>query len=190
MCVIICRVCNYMYCVLGCVHECVCVSVDVCRWMCVCVYVLVCLCVSECVCVCVCVWVYVCVCVYVCTYAWACERVCRCACVLCMYGCIPMYLCVCVSMSVWLRVTANTDSFMQSELKNKRFRIVFVVDPIHWQFEDRPMRWSGDPFRFMHDWGFTCTQKYKISEFRIKSASTQYYRYSKWLCRSWSTRRD
>jgi len=33
-------------------------------------------------------------------------------------------------------------------------------------------------------------QKYRTSELRIKSAGTQYYRTSKWLCRSWFIRRD
>ena len=31
-------------------------------------------------------------------------------------------------------------------------------------------------------WGLTCTQEYRISELRIKSASTQCYRNSKWIC--------
>jgi len=33
-------------------------------------------------------------------------------------------------------------------------------------------------------------KKYRISELKNRSASSQYYCYSKWLCGSWSTRRD
>ena len=41
------------------------------------------------------------------------------------------------------------DSFVRSELGNGRFEFIPVIDPIHWRFEDRSMRWSSDPYRFV-----------------------------------------
>jgi len=41
------------------------------------------------------------------------------------------------SLCLRLRVTAIMDSLMQSKLGNRRFRLVFTVDPIARQFEDR-----------------------------------------------------
>ena len=72
---------------------------------------------------------------------------CACVCIWCMYECMCMYVVVYVhgcivrvSSYVWLRVTAILYSLVRSKLGNRRFRLVFTVDPIHWQFEDRTTR--------------------------------------------------
>ena len=55
---------------------------------------------------------------------------------------------------------------------------------------------SAIPPNWLIDWGIFLIElepTHKNIEFqnlKIEFASTQYYRYSKWLCRWWSTRRD
>jgi len=56
---------------------------------------------------------------------------------------VYVYVQVCMSIyiiSVWLRVVMIMDSLVRSQLSNRRFGFVPIVDPIHWRFEDRPMR--------------------------------------------------
>ena len=130
----------------------VCMGVNVCMSVCachVCSWVHV-----GCVCV-LCEWVcrgvyiemYMRVSIYIDVYA----GICVCIFYICMGIRVCMYyvsLCVCVRVClyiivcVWLRVTAFSGSFMWSELSNRSFEFVFIVDPIHWQFENRSMRWS------------------------------------------------
>ena len=64
-----------------------------------------------------------------------------CECVICVLIFLPL--------CVWLRVTAITDSFVRSKLSNRRFGFVPVMHLIHWGFEDRHIKWSGDPYGFV-----------------------------------------
>ena len=82
----------------------------------------------------------------------------RCMYYACLGVCMSTYmyvLCVCVqvyvhmSSCIWLHGYSVLDSFVRSELSNRRFRFVPVMDSIHWQFEDRPMRWSRDQYQFV-----------------------------------------
>ena len=69
---------------------------------------------------------YVIMCVII-IYMWACSAV--------MYIICVSVLCVCMLIPPSVCMVAcynNLDSFMRSELKNKRFELVFIVDPIHW----------------------------------------------------------
>ena len=55
---------------------------------------------------------------------------------------------VCTYVFVYHRVCLVTwysisDSLVRSEHDNGRFGVLLVMDPIHWRFEDWPMRWSG-----------------------------------------------
>ena len=82
----------YVVCVY-CVHECVCMCVDVCACVCMCLDVCACVWMGVCMCVdvyvhvcgwvCACVWIDVCMCVYGCVHAcvwvWACVWMCMCA---------------------------------------------------------------------------------------------------------------
>jgi len=91
---------------------------------------------------CACVNVYGSVCIYniyVCVYLCMCGGTLVYARVACVYG----YMCECImcvdspsSLYIWLRVIAILDSFVRSELGNKRFGVVLVMDPIHWRFKD------------------------------------------------------
>ena len=40
------------------------------------------------------------------------------------------------------------------------------------------------------DWGGTCTQNTVFQRYKIEVQGAQFYRNSKWLCGSWSTRRE
>ena len=68
-----------------------------------------------------------------------------------VYGYIPVcvYICILVISCVWMRVIAISDSFGEIRTCYMRFRLVAVMDPIYWRFEDRSMRWPGDPYRFV-----------------------------------------
>ena len=121
-------------------------------WVCaVCVSVCVCCvneCVGMCVCIYICMYVYTHIYVYICMYMGVHVYVCMCVCV--YMWCVYVYEC----MFVWIHlfgcvVTAITDSFVQSEIGNRRFILVPVMHLIHGWFEDRPMRWSRDPYRFI-----------------------------------------
>jgi len=85
----------------------------------------------------VCVYIYIHVCILVCVYV-------------CMWGYV-YNVCVClyIIVSIRLRVTAFQTRSVRSELGNGRFELVPVVDPIHRRFEDWPMGWLGDLYRFM-----------------------------------------
>jgi len=81
------------------------------------------------------VYVYTCICIYMgvhfCVYVHVCKSV-------------FMFTFIC--MIAWY---SDTDPFSEIETRCRRFIIVFVINLIHWRFEDLPMRWSGDPYRFM-----------------------------------------
>ena len=122
-----------------------------------CLHVWVCVVCMNVVCGCLGAWVGVhvslwkCVCIsYVYVY-----RICICVGVdACVYRvCLGISPLVSQSLSlfvcVWLRVAAITDSFVWSELGNRRFGFVPIIDPINWQFEDGHTRWFRDPYRFI-----------------------------------------
>ena len=101
------------------------------------------MCVHEC--LCVCMGICKCICVYMYVLVYICI-------VLCM--CTGVYQYVYIFVFVWVHVCSFaccsvSDSFVQFELSNKRFGVVPVMDPILWRFEDRPMRWSRDQYRFV-----------------------------------------
>jgi len=59
-----------------------------------------------------------------------------------MHEYVYVYVQVCMSIYIMcarLRVIAITDSFERSELDNRRFRFVPVIDPIEWRFKERQM---------------------------------------------------
>ena len=50
--------------------------------------------------------------------------------------------------------------------------------------------WAWSEFWLVFDWGETCTEKQSL-ELKLRCAKIpQYYRYRKWLCGSWSTKRE
>ena len=66
--------------------------------------------------------------------------------------CVWRYMCTDVYSYEFICLVACyiiSDSFVQSELGNERFRLVRVMDLTHWRFEDRLMRWFGDSYRFV-----------------------------------------
>jgi len=44
---------------------------------------------------------------------------------------------------------SSSELFAQSEFGKGRIEFVLAVDLMHWRFEDRPMGWSGDLYRFV-----------------------------------------
>jgi len=108
-----------------------------------CVYVRECV---WCMCVCeslyyVCCWrKYVHICVIPCIY------------VLCVYVGIYVYvykyvyICVCTSKCVF---GCMSQRYGPTHEIWTRSGFVFAVEPIHWRFEDRPMGWFGDSYRFV-----------------------------------------
>jgi len=63
---------------------------------------------------------------------------------------------MCIYVYVWLYVLvicySDADLFVHSELGNRaqtQFGFMFVMDPIHWRFENQPMGWSRDSYRFV-----------------------------------------
>jgi len=68
-------------------------------------------------------------------------------CIVYVWVCVHVYLCMCVYVCIVMCYSIS-NSFVRSELGNGRF-IVPVIDSIAWRFEDRPMGWSGDPYRFV-----------------------------------------
>ena len=87
-------------------------------------------------------YVYTCICMYViicrCIPVYVCG-VCRCTCAY-LYSCEFMFSVACCSVS---------NSPVRSELGNRRFEFIPVVDPIDWKFEDRLMGWFGDLYWFV-----------------------------------------
>jgi len=103
-----------------------------------------------CACACVCGYVYnvyvsICMssCVYRYMYVWGCTRMCLCA-------RVGMLECIYVTCICSVVCCSDSDSFVQYKLSNGRFRVVPIMDPIPWQFEDLSMRWSADLYQFMH----------------------------------------
>ena len=86
---------------------------------------------------------YVGVCVYL--YTYICLGVCLNTC-MCTVGCSYDFKCV-------VMCDSDPDPFRRFELSNGRprtwFRFVPIMYPIHRQFEDRPMGWSGDLYQFV-----------------------------------------
>jgi len=144
------------------------------KWKCVSCSVFM----SECVRVWVYVYVWECMCwmmgIYIynvfckCIYVYVCMIISMYVCIdLCIYICVYLYIHmsvgvhVCVSVQGWVlgvylylfvwsvACYSVSDSLVQSELGNGRSGFVLVVDPTQWQFEDRSMRWSGDPYQFV-----------------------------------------
>ena len=71
--------------------------------------------------------VYKCKDVYVCMYVLVCNYV---------SVCVYLYVgreCMCVGC-----VLQYSDPFVRSELDNRIFGLVYIVDPIHWRFKNRP----------------------------------------------------
>ena len=72
-------------------------------------------------------------------------------CILCIwvYMCVYVYEC----MFVWVHglgcVLHRLDPFGEIRTHCKRLKFVFVNDPIHWRFEDQPIGWYGDSYRFV-----------------------------------------
>jgi len=83
----------------------------------------------------VCIVVHICMWVYTYVHVHVCKRVFMCT-------CIHEYLIACYSI---------LDSFVRSELGNKRLKVVPVMDPIHRRFEDWSMGWSVDQYRFVSE---------------------------------------
>ena len=72
---------------------------------------------------------------YVCIMS--CMLVCFCVCVcMGMYMCIYVYVCLCI----FILCYSDVDLIVGSKPGNRRPGFVFVVNPIYWRFEDRPMR--------------------------------------------------
>jgi len=108
---------------------------------------------AECVCVWVCVCYIKCICMYImCVIIFGVYVY-----MMCMHEieCIHVYVCMCVCyiimcMTPWvIACCSDLDSFVRSELGNRRSRLRVRCDPMHWRFEDRSMGWSGDPYRFV-----------------------------------------
>ena len=87
------------------------------------------------------------VCVYLYMYVCWCTRTCICVHVyvecICTCGYVRVYLYVLLCL---VACYSDSDPFVQSKLGNRRFGLVPVMDPIHWRFVDRPMRWSVDQY--------------------------------------------
>ena len=96
------------------------------------------------------VWVYICIYVIVYVYIWVHVWVCMLECVHVYVDCMCCVCCICVhvSISVQLRVAAfRTRSCYPNLITGDGF--LLAEDTIHWRFEDRPMGWSGDSYRFV-----------------------------------------
>jgi len=104
--------------------------------------------------------IYVCIlCVWnvcVCLREWVLGTMCS----LNAWGCVCiyisrcfMYVCTCIYVYVYLCVLvaycSDSDSLVRSELGNGRFRFVPVMDPIQMRFENWPIGWFGDLYRFV-----------------------------------------
>ena len=79
---------------------------------------------------------------------------------MCVSACVYVYMCiyvvcvsvrahVCVSSCVRLYVAAIQTCSCDLNSTMRWFRFVPIMDPIQWRFKDRPIRWSGDPYRFV-----------------------------------------
>ena len=72
---------------------------------------------------------------------------------------VHVYMCMCVRMwcvyvykciFVWVYVFGCVVQCFRTACEIRtRFGFVFAEDPIHRRFEDRPMGWLGDPYRFI-----------------------------------------
>ena len=109
-----------------CVNSCKCLHVYKCKHVYVCTNVCI-----------VCVHELELLCTYRCMY-YACLGVCMSMCMYVVCVCVQVY--VHMSSCVGLRGYNVLDSFVRSELSNRRFGFVPVMDPIHWRFKYRPMR--------------------------------------------------
>jgi len=97
------------------------------------------------------VCVHECVCVSVCIYKYICMYISRCKYIVCMYvhTCIRMYMgvhiCVyvyvCKSVFIYyvclVACCSDPDLFGKIRTCYGRFKVVLVIDLIHWRFEDR-----------------------------------------------------
>ena len=90
-------------------------------------------------------YLYINICVGVCIYVCLCiiVWVCTCVTILCVGVNFP-FLSLC-----FVACYNDSDSFVWSELGNKSFGFVPVMDPIHKWFEDRTIGWSGGSYRFL-----------------------------------------
>jgi len=97
------------------------------------------------------VYLYICMCILAYMYICGCTRVYVYACVVYMYGYINVWVCyACVlSLSICLVVWYSDPDPCEIRTSYERFRVVLVMDPIHWRFEDRPMGWFKDLYQFM-----------------------------------------
>jgi len=89
--------------------------------------------------------VYVCVNSYICMYVGVHVWVCTCD--LHVWVC---YVCMLISLSLYMIAWySDTDPFGESRTRCRRFKIVFVMDPIHWRFENWPTGRFEEPYRFV-----------------------------------------
>ena len=63
-----------------------------------------------------------------------------------MESCIYIVWCIHACMIAYYSVM---DPFGKIRIGYGRFKVVPVMDPIPWRFEDRTMRWFKDPYRFV-----------------------------------------
>jgi len=51
--------------------------------------------------------------------------------------------------TVMLLLQGDPDPFGEIWTHYRRFGLELVMDPMHWRFENRPMGWSVDQYRFV-----------------------------------------
>ena len=93
-------------------------------------------------------WNGVCMCILY-TYICGCTRIFMrvyCEVYTCTRVCLCEFMCLVAYYSV---LDSFGDIRTQLQETRTRSRFVLVVDPIQWRFEDRPMGWFIDPYRFL-----------------------------------------